>query len=356
MHRRNLTRIVENTGHPARYERIAACLTASPRTRHGLRPGSRQEGRFVFGYAAYADAKMSGAGGVLRLKPGKPPEEVAYGLRCAAGWCAGPDGEVFFTDSQGDWVASTSFATSKREVLRLAEPIAATAHHEARGQGGGLGPLRLGAINQRNRIRQHGRQVRPFRRAVLHGGVDVRRRDHPGQRREGERRLPGPASRSGAGPARPLTLAFDPRGKLYVGGITEPGWMAQPDRGALFRIDYTGEVPFEMQSIHVRPQGFKIVFTSPVDRKTAENPESYHLEHYRYEYTGAYGSPELDRTAVKLERVEVAADGKSAELTTKELVKDRVYMITPSGVRSADGKKLVNPTGAYTLNEVPADK
>ena len=37
----------------------------------------------------------------------------------------------------------------------------------------------------------------------------------------------------GKGLLGPLCLAFDPRGHLYVGGITEPGWMAQPDRGAL---------------------------------------------------------------------------------------------------------------------------
>ena len=152
-----------------------------------------------------------------------------------------------------------------------------------------------------------------------------------------------------------MTLAFDPRGKLYVGSITEPGWMAQPDRGALFRIDYTGQVPFEMQSIHVRPHGFRIVFTSPVDRKTAEKIDSYRLEHYRYEYTGAYGSPELDRTAMKVERVEVSADGRSVDLTTAPLVKDRVYMISANGVRSAKGEKLVHPTGAYTLNEVPRE-
>src|SRR5206468_6168765 len=58
----------------------------------------------------------------------------------------------------------------------------------------------------------------------------------------------------GRGLLGPLTLAFDPKGRLFVGGITEPGWMAQPDRGALFRIDYTGPVPFEMQSIRVRPR------------------------------------------------------------------------------------------------------
>src|SRR5947208_10278593 len=109
----------------------------------------------------------------------------------------------------------------------------------------------------------------------------------------------------GKGLMGPVSLAFDPRGHLYVGGITEPGWMAQPDRGALFRIDFTGQTPFEMQSIHALPAGFGIVFTKPVDPKTAAIPAAYHLEHYRYEITGAYGSPELDRTNVPVQRVTV---------------------------------------------------
>jgi len=159
----------------------------------------------------------------------------------------------------------------------------------------------------------------------------------------------------GKGLLGPVCLAFDPKGPLYVGGITEPGWMAQPDRGALFRIDFTGQVPFEMQSIHVRPRGFHIAFTAPVDKPTAADPASYRLEHYRYEYTGAYGSPELDRTAVKVERVEVATAGMTVELTTTPLVKDRVYLLTSAGLRSTTGQRLVQPTGAYTLNEVPPE-
>jgi hypothetical protein len=158
----------------------------------------------------------------------------------------------------------------------------------------------------------------------------------------------------GRGLLGPVTLAFDPKGRLYVGGITEPGWMAQPDRGALFRIDYTGPVPFEMHSIRARPRGFRIHFTAPVALESARDMAAYQVEHFRYEYTGAYGSPELDRTRLSVERVEVAPDGRSVELFTGPLAKDRVYLIQARGVRSAGGAALVHPEGAYTLNEIPA--
>jgi hypothetical protein len=129
--------------------------------------------------------------------------------------------------------------------------------------------------------------------------------------------------------------------------------MAQPDRGALYRIDYGGTPPFEIQSIHVRPRGFRLVFTTPVSPEQAGNITSYQIEHYRYEYTGAYGSPELDRARLAIERLEVAPDGRSVEVTTGPLRKDRVYLITARGVRSAAGEPLVHPTGAYTLHEIP---
>src|SRR5262249_9043748 len=116
---------------------------------------------------------------------------------------------------------------------------------------------------------------------------------------------------------------------------------------------YTGKVPFEMQSIHARPRGFRVVFTAPVDRAKAADVASYKLESYRYEYTGAYGSPELDRATVKVEQAEVSTDGTSVELTTAPLVKDRVYLVSVPGVRSAAGETPVFPTGAYTLNEIP---
>ena len=151
-------------------------------------------------------------------------------------------------------------------------------------------------------------------------------------------------------------LAFDPKGRLYVGSITQPGWMGQPDRGALFRIDFTGEIPFEIQTIHAKPDGFQLVLTRPVDPRTACDFVSYGIEHYRYEYTGAYGSPELERSRLNIRQVELQPDGRTVNLTTAPLVKDRVYAISAAGLRSLRGEKPVHVTGVYTLNEIPTKR
>jgi hypothetical protein len=160
----------------------------------------------------------------------------------------------------------------------------------------------------------------------------------------------------GRGLLGPVTMAFDPKGPLYVGGITEPGWMAQPDRGALFRLDFTGKTPFEMKTIRILPDGFRLIFTKPVAAQTARALASYRIESHRYEYTGAYGSPELDRKPTAVRRVEVAVDGRSVDLFTAPLVADRVYLIHAVGVRSEEDESLVHPTGAYTANEVPVSR
>jgi cytochrome c551/c552/glucose/arabinose dehydrogenase len=312
-------------------------------------------GGFIISYAPYANASMPGSGGAVRLRPGKKPEEMAYGFRNPLGWCTGPEREVFFTDNQGEWVATNKLChlvkgrfygfPNPSQKEHTSKPFGKTAVWVPYGWAHSLNGVAYDAS---------GGQFGPFSgqfflAELMFGGAIIRAQV---EKVNGE--YQGACFPFwGKGLLGPLTLAFGPGGHLYVGSITEPGWMAQPDRGALFRIDFTGPTPFEMQEVHVQPRGFRIVFTTSVDAKTAGDPSSYRLEHFRYEYTGAYGSPELDRTPVTVSGVKVAADRRSVELTTSALVEGRVYLIRVPGVRSAAGQAVVNPMAAYTLNAIP---
>jgi glucose/arabinose dehydrogenase len=358
LHRRNLTRVSEtkHDGNADRFDRVAALPHGVADTYdYGYGLARDKSGAFIFTYAPYANTKLPGSGGALRLVPGLPPKEIGFGFRNPVGWCAGPEGEIFFTDNQGEWVATN-------KLCHLVEgrfygfPNQAQKQHTAKPFGKTALWVPYGWARSINGIAydQTGGKFGPFAGQIfmaelMFGGAIVRANL---EKVNGE--YQGACFPFwGKGLLGPLTLAFDPRGPLYVGGITEPGWMAQPDRGAVYRIDFTGATPFEMQSIHVRPRGFRIVFTRPVASATARDLAAYHIEHYRYEYTGAYGSPELDRTRSPIERVEISDDGRSVELTTGPLVKDRVYLISAGGVRSVKGETVVHPTGAYTLNEIP---
>lgn len=370
LHRRNLTRIVNTPDNevqllspllkptdPLRLERVFALPHGVADTydyAYGL--AKHPKGGFVISYAPYADAKMSGAGGALRLY-GEKTEEIAYGFRNPLGWCNGPDDEVFFTDNQGDWVATNKLCHLVPGRF-YGWPNQSQKQHHSKPAGKAAVWVPYGWARSINGVAYDntGGKFGPFAgqffmAELMYGGGIIRANV---EKVNGE--YQGACFPFwGKGLLGPVCLAFDKnRGHLYVGGITEPGWMAQPDRGAVFRIDYTGKNAFEMKSIHVLPRGFRIVFTTPLDKVKAADAAAYHLEHYRYEYTGAYGSPEYDRTQVKVEKAVVAEDGLSVELTTKvALVKDRVYLISPNGVRSAKGQAALHTTGAYTLNEIP---
>jgi hypothetical protein len=362
MHRRNILRIrdADGDGLADRFDRVAGLahgVVENLDNAYGI--VRERSGSFVLTYAANTNSTQPGWGSVLRLTPGENEvkEELAFGLRRAYGWCLGPEDEIFFTDNQGEWVASSKlcrvvkgryygFPNPARKEF-AAKPFGRTAvwipygwARSANGiavdtTGGKFGPF-AGQF---------------FMAEMMYGGAIVRAHVE---------KVNGEYQGScfpfwGKGLLGPLVCAFDPRGRLWVGGITEATCMSQPDRGAVFRVDFTGETPFEIVSIHARPRGFRLVFTAPPDRATAGDPASYSVEHYRYEYTGAYGSPELDRTRIAVERAEVLPDGRSVELTTSALVRDRVYMVTAAGVRSARGEAPVHPTGAYTLNEIPRE-
>lgn len=360
LHRRNLTRVVDADGDGTadRFDRVAALPHGVADTydyAYGL--ARDKQGAFVLSYAPYANTQLAGSGGALRLVPGEPPKEVAYGFRNPIGWCVGPEKEVFFTDNQGEWVATNKLC-HLTEGRFYGFPNSAQAQHatKPRSRPAVWVPYQwarsINGVAYDNTGGKFGPFAGQFFLAELMFGGALIRADV--ERVNGE--YQGACFPFwGKGLMGPVSLAFDPHGPLYVGGITEPGWMAQPDRGALFRIDFTGQTPFEIRSIRVLPKGFRLVFTEPVDRASAASLSSYRVEHYRYEYTGAYGSPELDRAQDRIEAVHPSDDGRTVDLTTAALVKDRVYMISAPGIRSARGESLVQPIGAYTLNEIPAE-
>ncbi len=358
LHRRNLTKIVDSDGDGKadRFDRVVGLPHAvADAYDYGYGLTRDKTGAFTMTYAPYANHTMAGSGSLIRLLDGGKVEELAYGFRNPLGWCLGPEGEAYYTDNQGEWVATN-------KLCRIVPgrfygfPNSQQKQHAQKPFGKPTVWVPYGWAHSINGVTYDatGGKFGPFAgqffmAELMFGGAIIR---------AAVEKVNGEMQGScfpfwGKGLMGPVVLTFDPKGRLWVGSITEPGWMAQPDRGGVYRIDFTGETPFEMREIRVLRDGFRVHFTSPVETRTAADPASYQVEHYRYEYTGAYGSPELDRTRATVEKVTVAADGLSADLTLPPLVKDRVYLITARGVASAKGGALAHPTGAYTLHEIP---
>jgi hypothetical protein len=362
LHRRNLTRIRDTDGDGVadRFDRVAAlehAVNENVDNAYGL--VRHPSGAFVFTYAVNTSQRRPGWGSVLKLTPGAPPalEELSFGLRRAYGWSLGPGDEIFFTDNQGEWVATNRLCHAAPGRY-FGYPNPGQEHHLLKPPGKTAVWIPYGwAVSTNGLVYDTtGGKFGPFAGQFFTAGWT----DRGGIIRVQVEQVNGVFQGAcfpfwGKGMLGPLALAFDPRGRLFVGAITEGSCGAHPDRGALFRIAFTGRTPFEIRSIHAQPHGFRLVFTTPVDPRTARDPASYSVEHFRYAYSAEYGSPELDRTRAAVVRAAPLDDGYTVDLETSPLVKDRVYMIQATGARSAKGETLVNPAGAYTLNEIPTD-
>jgi hypothetical protein len=145
-------------------------------------------------------------------------------------------------------------------------------------------------------------------------------------------------------------VRFGKDGSLFAGG-TNRGWGSRGSKTYSFeRLVWTGKVPFEIHEMKLKPDGFELSFTKPVDPATAGKVESYKMSTFTYIFRADYGSPEVDATTPKITKVEVGKDGKSARLYVEGLQEGHIHDLKADGVRSADGEPLLHPQAYYTLN------
>lgn len=150
-----------------------------------------------------------------------------------------------------------------------------------------------------------------------------------------------------------VRMAFGKDGSMFI-GETNRGWNSTGETSfGLQRLVWTGAVPFEIKTMQAEPDGFTLSFTKPVDPKTAANPISYAISSYTYLYHQDYGSPEIDPLELTIEKIELSEDGMSARLYLNPLRRYYVHELHAPGLRDQDGGALLHDDAYYTLNEIP---
>ncbi|MFH5884464.1 auracyanin family protein [Halalkalibaculum sp. DA3122] len=141
---------------------------------------------------------------------------------------------------------------------------------------------------------------------------------------------------------------------MYV-GMTSRGWSSTgPELYGLQRLVWNGETPFEIKEIHARPDGFELTFTKPVDPETASDPASYNISGFTYKYHSTYGSDIINQEQAPVTYVQVADDGLSARLVVDNIRKGYVHEIKAEGIREAGtGYPLLHSVGYYTMKNIP---
>ena len=151
-----------------------------------------------------------------------------------------------------------------------------------------------------------------------------------------------------------LRERFGLDGSMFV-GMTSRGWgsTGKADFG-LQRLFWNGEMPFEIENIRAKPDGFELSFTQAVDVNPVKKAASYALRSYIYKYQHQYGSPIIELKDLKITAIEVSADKRSVRLVIDGLRQYYIHEFKLEGIRNESGDPLLHETAYYTLNQIPS--
>lgn len=311
-------------------------------------------------------------GWVMQLKPDGSLIPYASGFRANNGVCVGPDGGLWVTDNQGDYVPTSPLHRVEHGRF-YGHPSSLVWDAEFMRDNPRRDPLKEGLERLEARRTKpvvqfpHGIMMNSPAQPVFDttggkfgpfaGQMFVPDESGPRILRVMLEQVGGEwqgactfllrdqALRSGNN-----RLCFSPDGKSLYTGQTMRGW-GGPAEG-LQRITYTGQAPFEVREMHLTPEGFELTFTEEPERSAAADPARYRVQHYHYPYSHQYGAPQSEITPVKVTGVAVRDDGRKVHLTLGELKAGRIYQLDIIGLATEAGRWLGNPMLAYTVNRL----
>ena len=154
-------------------------------------------------------------------------------------------------------------------------------------------------------------------------------------------------------------LVWGPDGALYIGGIgaTESWAWTNPKTGkwttfGLQKIRPNGKSAFEVASVNVTEQGFRVQFNRPVQKGQLRDLKRFRVRQWRYVPTFEYGGPKVDREDLTVTRATASSDGKSVDLTIAGRKEGRVVYFNLDLTDEAKTPLWATEVW-YTLNKLP---
>jgi len=347
------------------------------------------------------EAKPSAAlwqGWVFKITPKGELMPWASGFRQAAGVGVSPEGDIFVTDQQGDYIASSPLihvqsgrfyghpASLKwkpgfggrevpaEELEALRSPPAVVLPHGSLGgspgdpvwdtTGGKFGPFAgqvfigdftklITRVDLEKVAGEYQGACFPFQRdatgvetILSNSGRDNLTIPAGGDGRKYFRDAPPRAGvRLRQGNNR---LVFAPDGIFFLGQTTR-GW-ASGD--GLQRFVWTGETPVEIKTMRLTDRGFRITFTTAMQPGALAEKRNYRVERFRYLYHQAQGSPRIDVATLEAAHVVPTDDGRGVEIVLGQVEPGFIYELELIGIVSAQGAPIENPLAYYTVNRL----
>jgi hypothetical protein len=152
-------------------------------------------------------------------------------------------------------------------------------------------------------------------------------------------------------------ISLGPDGSIYAGGLGAGGNWGQEGKltYGLQRLTPTGAEVFDILAVRATPTGFALEYTQPLSDATAEALATrYRVRQWRYEPAPTYGGPKVDEQALGVTSATLSADRRTVTLEIPGLQEGRVVHIrSPRPFSSAGGQALWSTEAWYTLNAIP---
>lgn len=320
-------------------------------------------------------------GWMVKITPDGQLKPFAAGMRSPAAFAFNKDGEIFYSENQGDWVASGSI-THVAEGDFLGNPASLVWS----GESGSTVKLKKADIPDTHEPKYEVAKRVPglktpsvwFPHTILGistSGIlnyDIQGKMGPFEGQlfvgdQGQSKIMRVYLEKVKGvyqgvvfPFREgfssgiLRLNWGSDGSMFV-GMTSRGWGSTGKAPyGLQRLSWNGKIPFEMKAVKAMPDGFEIEFTKPVDKVSARDVDSYQIRNFTYQYHHNYGSPVINQGNCPIKAIEVSADRLKVRLVTDSLKLGYIHEINAEGVISEAKTLLMHPVGYYTLNQLPS--
>lgn len=321
-------------------------------------------------------------GWLLQITPEGEMTPIATGLRSPSGFELNAEGDVFYTENQGDWVGSGrmthlekgDFAGNPEGLVWSGEPNSPLdlKMEDIEGQSGmslyeyakKVPELKAPAIWFPHTI------LGISTSDILYDTTDGKFGPFDGQMFVGDqghskimRVFMEKVNGVYQGAAFPfvegfssgiLRMIWGSDRSMFV-GMTSRGWSSTgKEMYGLQRLVWNGKTPFEIKTMKAQDDGFVLEFTKPVNKSLAKSIDSYQITSFNYKYHNTYGSPIVDQQKGMVKKAEVSEDGLSVKLTVHGMRLGFIHQMKIPDLKSTTGEKLLHDMGYYTLNEVPS--
>ncbi len=277
---------------------------------------------------------------------------LARGLRQPNGVGIGPEGELFVTENQGQWVPACKFihveqdsfygcqfGTGDRFINRT-ETLPAVYMPQDEIANSPSQPLLLTSG--------------PFQGHLLFGDVT-----YGGIQRVFLEKIQGAYQgavfRFSQGLEAGINrLVMDDQGAIYAGGVgMNGGWAHRERQFGLQKLIPNGATAFDLLSIQVTPGGFSIQLTSPLHESIKVDTSHLKLTSWYYQATPAYGGPKRDFHPLTPKNITLSEDRKKITLQVPGLKRGYVvhFMLSDEWKDHA-GRPLWNGEAWYTLKNI----